>query len=231
MMVPFSAWTVPFRNARALVQLQFGDVEGAMHLLRGALREVGENVGTSTHRFNLADGELRLVFSQDPIQCVDSTTDSESVFRCPCMILPQHGVGDEFDLQNASFRDLNLLAMSLLFNLGLCFQLRALPGVDPGKWSKNVRRAIALYNAALKIVSIIESNDPHILAMIRPVAIAIGNNLAAVLAEVHDRCNLDKCLRWTMHRVDSTNHPELVKLFWTNFQSWNSLGDQAAAAA
>ena len=228
--------TIPLRNARAVALLQSGEVGSASRMIRLALEQVRDQVGSATSESSqqVRECHLEVAFAQCPLQDPTQGNGPELAFLCPCFVFARHGNTDPTLPFNCSKVDGNLLNLCLLYNLGVCHHFRALSPWNTGRWSRNVQKAITLYCYAISVVNDLEDfacNDCELAAMIRPLAVALGNNLAALYAEIYDWKKFEACLDWTIEQASATDDSTCSFYFWTNLIMWNNLPRLPSPAA
>lgn len=225
---------IPLRNAWILSRLRLGDIESAMVLIREALDTVRVHLGPVlySHRTQQERNHRQL-----HLGFVDGTLAADETslcFLCPCQITSQHG--HAVDLLQCSSQDLKLVLLSLFYNLGLCYQFRVITHSGPDKWSKNVRHAIAMYSIGINIVSAMEQSDEYdtsLAAIIRPFAVFMGNNLAALFSETYQWKKFEKSVEWTLQYAQEGVEDDLWLTcnIWAHVHLWKSMRSQASAAA
>lgn len=221
---------IPTNNARGVCLLQSRDWDGAIHIFRESLDQVRQSMSFCEATCN--KDRLQIISTNEPIQ--GGPQDQFFCFTQPFVVLSTEP-DVYFDLAQASAQDLNLLVATMLFNLALAHQLRISSGQSPSSWSYNVNKAISLYKHAVHITSsiqIAQVDNSFCGAGDRAssLAVAVGNNLAVLFAEVYDFAALHTLLEWTTKQACKSKN-EANTCFWTNLLSFRAIHSFPAAMA
>ena len=218
---------IPSTNAAGICLLHSEKYDEAISVFRELLGQVRQHMLLSE---NLAQDKLQIIATNEPIHIAE-----DQPFLCftqPFVVISTEG-NESFSLAEASSQDLNLLVCTLFFNLGLSHHLRSLSGKSPS-WSHDVARAIALYKYAVRISSSFTNSNGCLCSFGEDgalcVSVAIGNNLAVLLSEIHEYDSLREYLEWVLDRACFVRH-ESCDCFWVNMLSWRASHSFAAAVA
>ena len=220
---------IPTNNARGVCLLQSQDLDGAIHIFRESLDQVRQFMSFCDVTCN--KDRLQIISTNEPIQ--GSPQDQFLCFTQPFVVLSTEP-NIYFELAEASAHDLNLLVATMLFNLALAHQLRSSSGKSPS-WSHDVNKAISLYKHAVHITSSIQKAqvDTYFCGAedrASALAVAVGNNLGGLFAEVHDFTALHTLLEWTTQQACKSKS-EATTCFWTNLLSFRAINSFPAAMA
>ena len=202
-------------NDQGVTHLRHGNYGASIVCFRGATQALCHIV---TDAEDVMDWLFRLKLAPSPVCTGDVVTERGCVLSTQVYAFE---IPDQVD--GLSCVEKAIIGTTLMFNLGLCYQMKSfLPG-SPRSMSMDLYRARLLYESATRTsCAVVDASLGPLPQDLTVFLVGIGNNLGCIGAEMNDQHVIQACMAWHWRVgecMDGAPSVLLNHLFWQSTQS------------